>query len=273
MFLKNVLYGLLLGFFCVTIYPLQAKKNKAPLGPTQYRVSSDQFFNKLNLQTDWYEFKAGQIDLDGFKRLISRSFETIYESFTPKPWWVLRREKEESVFETLVKWFGPCATEHKWIKNKTEEWIKELSRQAKTESQAARRPFCSWQRCAEWSNCGNAEVVKVILEKIKEKIFSFLDTMQKYQDMPEFWIIVTNIKAGNELKLLIECVVDPAQLPIIKRYNQVTGDSNQSAVARVQDGDDDWENVQLSANCPVKTIMLAAGLVIVTYGIIEGCLL
>ena len=97
--------------------------------------------------------------------------------------------------------------------------------------------------------------------------------MQKYQDMPEFWIIVTNIKAGNELKLLIECVVDPAQLPIIKRYNQVTGDSNQSAVARVQDGDDDWENVQLSANCPVKTIMLAAGLAIVTYGIIEGCLL
>lgn len=268
MFLKNALYGLLLGFFCVASSSLYAKKNKAPLGPTQYRVSSDQFFsylsdNNTSLEYFWQEFKAGQIDLNAFKRLINSRFDNIYGSITPKPyWWIRSGGKEDSVFDALVKWFGPCATEHKWIKNKIEEWIKELSRQAKTESQAAKRPFYNWQRCAEWSNCGNAEVAKVILEKIKETIYSQLDAMQKHQEISEFWIIVTNIKAGSTVKILTECVIDPAKLEIMKLCNQAG-----------EDFDDHWETVQRSANCPVKTIMLMTGAAIVTYGIIEGCCL
>ncbi len=278
MLLKNIVYGLLLGFFCLTVSPLHAGKKKALPGPTQYRASSEQVFELfstkgLDSQGSWSAYKAGQIDLNGLKEQINLTFDNYYKFLEQRSSFELFYSEKDTVFNFLVKCFGSCAPEHKWIKKETEKRIALLNDQSRKNVQAEKKTFYKWQRSAEWSNCYANEAAQVLLEKIKETIFSFLDTMQEYQDVPEFWIVVTSIKAGKEFKLLTECVIDPVMLATMKLCNQAGEDFNQGAVTGFQDEGDHWENVQLSANCPVKAFMLAAGVAIVTYGIIESCCL
>lgn len=251
------------------VFSVNAGKKKVAPGPTQYRANTDQvleFFlaNGLDFKTRWSEYAQGQLSCDDLKTLVKNAFDTCIQR--------LQLSDQETVWTLLITLFGDCAPSQKWTQIRTDGEIGNINKTAQSDAWATKKTHVKFVQNHQWSPCCSIEACRVVLSKISETLCEAFDAIHvnDSQEVPPMWMIVTNIKAGKDQKIVVIIPINVTQKLTAVKSARNSSQAKKLPMEASKNEDDHWEDVQQSANCPVKAFMLGAGALILSLGIIEA---
>lgn len=192
MLLKNIGCVLLI-FLCINtaFFPV-GKGQIAALD--QYRASSKQVIKFLqvirdiDLQAIWKNAKNKGNGLDELKQTIQQQLKQAVNAID-----IVGRA---TVYELLEECFGKSIPETNLIKQAVKNSIYDLN--------------FKWQRSKNWAACRDYQTVVFVLSLIGEAMCRFFDRIKELDDLPEFWLAVTNLRSeenSSETMLKVDFIV------------------------------------------------------------------
>lgn len=269
MLYKNIVYVLFLVVSLINISVLSAAPGKS--SPVQYQVSSQQVYNFLQNNSfdfagHWELFKKGNIDLDTLKKVINQKFQEAAQQ--------IELGNGATVYTLLTRCFGACALEPKWLKQAACESLNCTNTERRRSALVDKKPFTKWQPHASWAPCTRNESAQVFFEVISQAIATFLDQVQASPEVPQFYFVVRNLKAGRDQQILAECINHPDYLQVSHKVDK------REIVDQAMDEDeiehedfqwnlegDLWNEVGNNVGNKTAVFMLSAGIVSVAVGI------
>jgi hypothetical protein len=273
MVFRNVVYVLFLVSSCINFTKLSAAPKKS--SPGQYQVSSQQVYkffenNSFDFAGHWELFKEGNLELETLKGMINQKFQEAAQA--------VNLGKSATVLTLLTKCFGACAPESKWMKKTISESLDAANTQRRKSAQAEKKPFIKFQPNPSWAPCTKNESAQVFFELITQAMSVFLDEVQGSQDIPQFLLIVRNLKAGNQQNIVAEFITLQNELPFspqgheskesvdfVMEDDEVQDQYDQSNAWDLES--DLWTAVGEHVDGKVQVFMLAAGVTCVVIGI------
>jgi hypothetical protein len=273
MVFRNVVYVLFLVASCVNVVELSAAPGKLSQG--QYQASSQQVYkffqdNSFDFAAHWQLFKEGKIELETLKGIIDQKIQEAAQTVS--------LGKSATVYTLLTKCFGSCAPESKWLKKTISESLDAANTQRRRSAQAEKKPFIKFQPNSSWAPCTKNESAQVFFELISQAMSVFLDEVQGSQDIPQFLLIVRNLKAGNQQNIVAEFITLQNELPFspqgheskesvdfVMEDDEVQDQYDQSNAWDLES--DLWTAVGEHVDGKVQVFMLAAGVTCVVIGI------
>lgn len=269
MLYKNIVYVLFLVVSTINISGLSAAPGKS--SSVQYQVSSQQVYNFLQNKSfdfagNWQSFKEGNIELDNLKKEIDQQFQEAALQ--------IELGNGATVYTLLTRCFGACAPEPKWLKQAACESLNCANTERKKSALIDKKPFTKWQPHASWAPCTRYESAQVFFEVISQAISKFLDEVKDFQDVPQFYFVVRNLKAGRDQQILAECINDPNYVQVSRK-----GDKREIVDSAMDEDEiehedfqwdlegDLWNEVGNNVGNKTAVFMLSAGIVSVAVGI------
>lgn len=269
MLYKNIVYVLFLVVSTINISGLSAAPGKS--SQVQYQVSSQQVYNFLqnnsfDFAAYWQSFKEGNIELDNLKKEIDQQFQEAAQQ--------IELGNGATVYTLLTTCFGACAPEPKWLKQAASQSLNCANTERKKSALVDRKPFIKWQPDSSWASCTRNESAQVFFEVISQAIATFLDQVQASPEVPQFYFVVRNLKAGSTQQILAECINDPNYVQVSHKVDK------REIIDQAMDEDeiehedfqwdlegDLWNEVGNNVGNKTAVFMLSAGIVSVAVGI------
>lgn len=276
MVFRNVVYVLFLVASSINVSEVSAAPNKSSQG--QYQVSSKQVYkflqkNSFDFAGHWALFKEGNIELDSLQDMIDRVFKDAAR--------YVNLGDGATVLTLLTQCFGACEQEPKWLKQAVSKSLNYGNDQRKKSAQADKKPFTKWQGNSSWAPCTQNRSVQLIFQLISKAISVFLDEVKVSKNVPEFYCVVRNLRAGNTEQLLVELVVVPDYLQVSvqerelkeladqdMQEDEISDEYNQCNQWDLKS--DLWAAVSEHVGYKTQVFMLATGITCVGIGILEN---
>lgn len=250
----------------------------------QYRASSSSLIKFLkdhgfDFATRWNEFKHSEIVIDDLKVLIEQAFEYAAQQVNLK--------NGSTVWDLLVQCFGQSASEKKWIKSIIDANIANVNEQRKQVARESSKPYVKWDFCQNWAACSKPESAHVVFTAISEAICTFLEAQQESNEMPELWLIVSNLRAGKDFNLQVNCVIQPNRTRSVDSsdaddlvddgsfnwydHSEQESDDDDVYIYDLNNGDDLWNVVGQNMGWKPKIFLVATGVVAFVYSYANCC--
>lgn len=225
MVFKNITCTLFIIFSCITVSFVNAGKKKISRAKmsTQYRASSNQIINFLSRQTlnksvVWQDFledyRNNRVTINDLMQVMNKAFQEAAQN--------MRLDDRSTVLHFLNEAFGSSKPEQEFMEVTVHHNIE------KHNQDRNRAGLKKWKQSPHWPACTNLQTAQKILCSISQALGQFFEKTQCADAVPEFWIVVTNLKAGNDFTLKIDCITD---IPLLEEqddteYIDVAGYSN-----------------------------------------------
>lgn len=215
MLFKNITCTLFIIFSCITVSFMNAGKKKISRAKmsTQYRASSTQIINFLSRQNAeidvlwknyWQDYMDNRVNVDDLRQAMKDAFQAAAQD--------VRFDDNATVLDLLKNCFGKSVPEEDFI-----QYMVNLSieRQNKERGKIGKK---NWKQSQRWPACLTVETAQKVLCSISEGLSQFLDRIQAPDHVPDFWIVVTNLKAGSEFRVKIDCITD---VPLLEQAHDM----------------------------------------------------